>query len=464
MQMDYCFIKGGSHCTNPSTMFVSTNSKNHRNDAGQFDAVFRRTQNEKRDTQPQQRSGVSAHADNRRQSTTFQDEGISRQVQNIVNDKQQVEKSQQEVQDDAMKMLLSMLAEGQIDMEQLALLEVEYAQEIEMLSSVESVEILATELQTQNDFSLTEQLVILEKLYDLIEQMQLENLEEEKGINDELDAILALLAKKMQEGKQKIENLDDANTAVQRGIDQTAYHVNQHQAQQKHNQDIAQQEDAQGLEEDGILALKESEGKENYQQEEQQDEGDLNLQGKVEVINLESGKEEQLDMYFNDILEIKEETASVESVKKAVTMPSAERTNIFNQVVESAKVVLQEGKSEMTLQLKPEHLGRLSVEIVTERGIMMARFEAESQQVKEIIESNLSLLKDALESQGLNVQGFSVSVGQQNAQRQAFQQSSRAKTNKISSEEITRQNNQYSQESIVVNPYDISNSSIDFTA
>jgi flagellar hook-length control protein FliK len=37
---------------------------------------------------------------------------------------------------------------------------------------------------------------------------------------------------------------------------------------------------------------------------------------------------------------------------------------------------------------------------------------AENQQVKEVLESNMHLLKDSLESQGMNVQGFSVSVRQ----------------------------------------------------
>jgi len=48
---------------------------------------------------------------------------------------------------------------------------------------------------------------------------------------------------------------------------------------------------------------------------------------------------------------------------------------------------------------------------------VMAKFVAENQQVKQILETNMQTLKDSLEKQGLNVQGFSVSVGQDSRNR-----------------------------------------------
>ncbi len=87
-------------------------------------------------------------------------------------------------------------------------------------------------------------------------------------------------------------------------------------------------------------------------------------------------------------------------------------SELINQVIEKAKVVLSPDKSEMLMDLKPDSLGKLSLKVVTENGIVMAKFVADSQQVREILESNLQLLKDSLEKQGMNVQGFSVSVRQ----------------------------------------------------
>lgn len=91
---------------------------------------------------------------------------------------------------------------------------------------------------------------------------------------------------------------------------------------------------------------------------------------------------------------------------------NAQVREIISQVMQNAKVVIDGDKTEMVMQLKPESLGKVSLRVVAENGIIAARFVAENRQVKQILEANMQLLKDALEKQGLSVEGFSVSVGQ----------------------------------------------------
>ena len=105
----------------------------------------------------------------------------------------------------------------------------------------------------------------------------------------------------------------------------------------------------------------------------------------------------------------------LQEVSKATRDVPVTKNEIINQVVEKAKVVLSGEKSEMLMDLKPESLGKLSLKVVTERGMVVAQFVAESQQVKQVLEANMQLLKDSLEKQGLAVQQFSVSVGQDNS-------------------------------------------------
>ncbi len=105
-------------------------------------------------------------------------------------------------------------------------------------------------------------------------------------------------------------------------------------------------------------------------------------------------------------------TVATEDIQKVQTSPKVLDSEIISQVIEKAKVVITGDKTEMALELKPESLGKLSLKIVTEQGIVMAKFVAESQQVKQVLESNMQTLKESLERQGLNVQGFSVSVRQ----------------------------------------------------
>lgn len=103
---------------------------------------------------------------------------------------------------------------------------------------------------------------------------------------------------------------------------------------------------------------------------------------------------------------------NVHTAKVAFKMPhSLKPSELINQVVEQTKVVLGQDKTEMVIHLKPDHLGKLELKVVTEQGIVAAKFIAESQQVKEVIETNMQLLKDSLQKQGIAIDGVSVQVG-----------------------------------------------------
>ena len=89
---------------------------------------------------------------------------------------------------------------------------------------------------------------------------------------------------------------------------------------------------------------------------------------------------------------------------------------VANQVVTRLETMSGDERHEMELQLKPESLGKIQLRIVEERGMILARFTAESEKVRAILESNMQLLRDSLEKNGLTVQELSVSVGQQQPQ------------------------------------------------
>ncbi len=106
-----------------------------------------------------------------------------------------------------------------------------------------------------------------------------------------------------------------------------------------------------------------------------------------------------------------------ESITKTLTQNNQTSfSNIMNQVIESAQVSLDENMSEMLIKLKPESLGDLSMKIVIEKGMIIAKFDVESQIVKQALESNLQDLRSALDDKGIQVQEFSVSVNQNSKQ------------------------------------------------
>lgn len=99
---------------------------------------------------------------------------------------------------------------------------------------------------------------------------------------------------------------------------------------------------------------------------------------------------------------------------QAAAKPAAvNKAEIINQIVKKAELVINDSQPEMRMQLEPENLGRLTLKLAVEKGLITAKFVAESYEVKQIIESNFNELKDMLQEKGLEVQSFSVSVGQE---------------------------------------------------
>lgn len=98
-----------------------------------------------------------------------------------------------------------------------------------------------------------------------------------------------------------------------------------------------------------------------------------------------------------------------------------EQIDVLKQITEKVDVHLLEDKSEMLIKLKPDNLGKVTMQVSIENGNISAKFLAESEKVKEILESNMQELKDQLAKQGMVVQDLNVSVGNDDRERQMFE-------------------------------------------
>jgi len=95
---------------------------------------------------------------------------------------------------------------------------------------------------------------------------------------------------------------------------------------------------------------------------------------------------------------------------------------VIDQIVDKMKVEVKGDMSEIKIQLKPEHLGDVSLKISTQNGIVTAQFVAENQRIREIIEASFNQLRDSLSQQGIQLSQLSVSVGtDQNEQQSLYE-------------------------------------------
>ncbi|ABX43072.1 flagellar hook-length control protein FliK [Lachnoclostridium phytofermentans] len=114
-----------------------------------------------------------------------------------------------------------------------------------------------------------------------------------------------------------------------------------------------------------------------------------------------------------------------------------ELRDITNQIVEQIKVVIKPSQTSMDMMLNPEHLGRVQLNISSKEGVLTASFITQNQVAKEAIESQIQVLKENLEAQGLKVEEIEVTIAnfsfQQSSQMNGENKNSeqgKAKTNK----------------------------------
>ena len=100
----------------------------------------------------------------------------------------------------------------------------------------------------------------------------------------------------------------------------------------------------------------------------------------------------------------------------------------LNQIVQKAVLSFHNGQHEVLLHLKPDFLGHIHMQIVSEGQQVAIKMVAEFPFVKDMLENNLQQLKADLQSQGLNIDELEVSVAHDShTERDVHQNSETAK-------------------------------------
>ncbi|MZQ81587.1 hypothetical protein GQF01_05510 [Paenibacillus sp. 5J-6] len=115
-----------------------------------------------------------------------------------------------------------------------------------------------------------------------------------------------------------------------------------------------------------------------------------------------------------------------------------------DHVLKNMKITLADGFSEAKLSLFPKNLGHIDVKISMHDGQLIAQFAAESAAAKQMLENQLPQLRQALITQGLQVEKLEVtqsqnmqsSMFQEQRQQQNFEQFQRQNKNKSGGNEV----------------------------
>lgn len=132
--------------------------------------------------------------------------------------------------------------------------------------------------------------------------------------------------------------------------------------------------------------------------------------------NKEFSKEESaeskqaLPEVFSKVITTEERViVTAEGLERVTTTVSAK--DVFRQVVTKFTAENLGDAAKLTVQLNPEHLGKLAFQVVSRQGQLTGQFVAESEAVKTALEAQVGQLKTHLAEQGIRVADVKVVVG-----------------------------------------------------
>lgn len=96
---------------------------------------------------------------------------------------------------------------------------------------------------------------------------------------------------------------------------------------------------------------------------------------------------------------------------------SADSVQIMEQIVQQVRVTITNEVKTMEMQMNPENLGKVYVNISSEEGVIRAQFHATNEIVKEALETQIATLRENLNQAGVKVDAIEVTIASHEFER-----------------------------------------------
>ena len=117
------------------------------------------------------------------------------------------------------------------------------------------------------------------------------------------------------------------------------------------------------------------------------------------------------NIFFQNLNTAVEETLEAAAATETTpTTTMVDAMDLINQIQGQIRAVVDSETQSLSMQLHPQSLGRLNVELVAKAGQLTAQFEAENASVKAALETRIVELREALEQRGVRVESVEVTV------------------------------------------------------
>lgn len=111
------------------------------------------------------------------------------------------------------------------------------------------------------------------------------------------------------------------------------------------------------------------------------------------------------------------QTAEMPQVQQFSSYLSADTVQIMEQIVQQMRVTISNEITTMEMQMNPENLGKVYVNISSEEGVVNAQFHATNEVVKEALEAQIATLRESLNQAGVKVDAIEVTIASHEFER-----------------------------------------------
>lgn len=183
--------------------------------------------------------------------------------------------------------------------------------------------------------------------------------------------------------------------------------------------------------------------------------------------------DQNVESQFNQFVQnLSNSTQGVDATPNSHFERLQQMQEIVDQVVENIKITLSADSTSMEIQLNPEHLGKVNLSVLAKHGQLTASFVVDNYVAKEAIESQLNVLKECLNEQGIKVEAIEVTVAEQgfsqndfmNQGQGSFQNQAKRsnRANRMRKEDDLTE--EVEEESVSINEINEGNGTVDFSA
>ena len=193
----------------------------------------------------------------------------------------------------------------------------------------------------------------------------------------------------------------------------------------------------------------------------------------------EPHRSEHHHMFTQDVRTDQFQSQFSTQVQETATASNVSRTDtqdIMRQIMDYMRIQVKVDTSSLEMQLHPESLGSLHIQIASRAGMVTANFIAQNETVKAALESQIVQLRESFEEQGVKVEAIEVTVQshafernldqgrEQSGEQEQHPSAKRTRTRRINLNDSLEMENLEEEDALAAEMMAASGSQVDYTA